>query len=198
MSLMSKRDSRRPSAVTWIAVAAIAIGVLAGCSARSPEDKIEAIRGRYTAELNGFFVRQESVAPVMMDEETAEGEATEMVAGDEGEMPAADEGAEMVAEELEPVSLVQDVTLDILVRHESFENLPGITVDILMQDAAGQEKGHWMVWADTEGLEKGTHHQFTHVLEGVPYEEGDGFFVEVRTPIPADQRGDYPEFEAGV
>ena len=103
----------------------------------------------------------------------------------------------MEAVEVAPVELSQDVTLDILIRHESFEKLPGVTVDILMQSAANQEKGRWTMWADTADLEKGTHLQLTHVLEDVPYEEGDGFFVEVRSPIPPDERADYPEFAAG-
>ena len=30
----------------------------------------------------------------------------------------------------------------------------------------------------------------------LPYQAGDGFFVEVRAPIPAAERGDYKEFAA--
>jgi len=195
MMSMFKRESSRPSVMTWIATAAVAVLMLAGCATKSPEEKVEANRGRYTAELNGFFVRQEPVAPAMDEEMPVEGE---MVADAVAETTAAgEEGAEMAPQEVEPVDLKQDVTLDILIRHESFEKLPGITIDIAMQDAAGQEKGHWTMWADTADLEKGTHLQLTHVLEDLPYEEGDGFFVEVRTPIPADERGDYPEFSVG-
>lgn len=190
MMSMFKRGSSRPSGVTWVAVAVVAVLMLAGCASKSPEEKVAQNRTRYTAELNGFFVRQEPVAPAMMDEEMAAEEAAEMTA-------AGDEGAEMAPPEAEPVSLMQDVTLDILVRHDTFDKLPGITIDISMQDAAGQDKGHWTMWADTANLEKGNQLQLTEVLEDVPYEEGDGFFVQIRTPIPPDERGDYPEFSAG-
>lgn len=195
MVSMHKRESNRLQAVTRItaAVAAIVLLVLVGCAGKSPEEKVEAIRSRYTADLNGFFVRQEPVAQPAAEMEEG------MEAAEEGE-PTADEAGEMEEmEEMEaaPVELSQDATLDILVRHESSENLPGITIDILMQSASNQEKGRWTMWAETAGLEKGTHLQLTHVLEDVPYEEGDGFFVEVRSPIPADERADYPEFAPG-
>ncbi len=36
--------------------------------------------------------------------------------------------------------------------------------------------------------------QYTHVLEDVPYEEGDGFFAEIRHPVPAEERHLYREF----
>ena len=51
-----------------------------------------------------------------------------------------------------------------------------------MVDSAEKEKGHWRVWFDTSEITKATVTQFTHILEDVGYEEGDGFFVEVRHP----------------
>ncbi len=87
-----------------------------------------------------------------------------------------------------------DVLLDLQVWHESAEKLPGVTVDIAMQDPGGREKGHWRVWTDTSRLEKGPGMQISHVLEDVPYQEGDGFYAELRRDIPAEERGEYREF----
>ena len=70
-------------------------------------------------------------------------------------------------------------------------------VDISMVDAGEQEKNHWRVWFDTADIEKANVTQFTHILEDVSYEEGDGFFVEVRHPVPEEERGDYREFSPG-
>lgn len=36
--------------------------------------------------------------------------------------------------------------------------------------------------------------QFTHILEDMAYEEGDGFFAEIRNPIPVEERSEYREF----
>jgi len=39
--------------------------------------------------------------------------------------------------------------------------------------------------------------QFTHILEDVSYEEGDGFFAEVRQGIPEEEWSEYKEFASG-
>ena len=192
MVSMHTKESNRLQAVTRItaAGAAVLMMILAGCASRSPEEKTAAMRSRYTADLNGFFVRQEPVAPAMAEMEEG------MEAAEEG-APTADEAGEMEEMAAAPVELSQDATLDVLVRHESSEKLAGITVDIVMQSTSGQEKGSWTMWVETADLEKGTHLQLTQVLEDVPYEEGDGFFVEIRSPIPTDEQADYPEFAPG-
>ncbi len=87
-----------------------------------------------------------------------------------------------------------NIMLDILIQHDSPEMLPGITVDITMADADGNQKGAWKVWFDTADLLKANVRSYTHVLEEVPWEEGLGFFAEVRHPVPVEERGEYQEF----
>ncbi len=151
--------------------------VLAGCEAKSPEEKVASLRARYKAQMNGFVVQEE---PVVM-------EVAEVAADGPGAAP------EAPAEPLEPV-VRQKVLLDILVQHDSNERLPGVTLDISMVDAAKNEKGHWRLWVDTSKLQKATKTQLSHVLEDVDYVEGDGFSVEVRHPVPPAERGEYKEF----
>ena len=162
--------------------------VISGCGPKSPEEKVAQMRGLYSARLNGFILEEE---PVMAEvAEVPELEAVEIV--DDGTVDGVDPTA--AEDELAVVEVVQKVRLDILIQHRSDENLPGITVDISMVDSAEVEKGHWRVWFDTSNVTKATVTQFTHILEDVGYEEGDGFFVEVRHPIPVEERGDYREF----
>ena len=146
----------------------------------------------YSARLNGFLV-QAPVEPEPMIEEGIE-EGMEAM---EAEAEAEGEGEGEVAEEMEPAPPANpNILLDILIQHDSPEILPGITVDISMADAAGNEKGAWKVWFDTSKVLKANVTPYTHVLEDVPYEEGDGFFAEIRHPIPVEERGEYKEFSS--
>ena len=196
MSIQIDRVVSRRNAA-WAVVPAIVLMLMVGCADQDPAAKVAAARAKYIAELNGFVVKQE---PLSMEEavepagEDVMAEATEMA-------PEEMESEEMESEEMMPegpVPVVQDIILDIVVSHDSFDKLPGVTVDISMQDGSQAEKGSWKVWVETAALEKGNHLQITHLLEGVSYEEGDGFFVEVRSPIAPEEQGDYPEFEAGI
>jgi hypothetical protein len=175
-----------------LALAALAVLASAvGCAKKSPLEQMIENRSRYTAELNesGFILEETPiVAAVPEGDVELEGEAP---AEGEGEGEAEGEG-EML--EPEPVQVDQKVHLDILVRHDSYEKLPGITVDISMVDAGLNEKGHWRVWLDTSNIERANLTQFSHTLENVGYVEGDAFSVEVRHPIPEGERGDYKEF----
>lgn len=166
-------------------ISLLAIG-LAACGAKSPEERVAQIRSLYKARLNGFIVREEPVEGV---EEVVE---TEISADEQ----AAEEVEVEALESLEAVPVVQKVLLDILVQHDSNERLPGVTVDISMVDGQGNEKGHWLLWLETADIAKATPTQFTHVLEDVGYVEGDGFFVEVRQPIPESEYPDYKEFSS--
>ena len=106
------------------------------------------------------------------------------------------DGVEEVVEEdlvVEPVQTRQNVRLDLLLQHDSYDLLPGVTVDISMADGSGEEKGHWRVGFDTAERGKASVTQFTHSLEDSSYEEGDGFFAEVRNPIPLDEQAEYRE-----
>ena len=178
------RHSRR-FLIACAVVVSLGLAVSA-CGPSSPGDKIARTRALYSARLNGFVVEEEPI----IEEPIAEAEALPAEAGTEAaelEEPA----------DFEPVAVSQRVLLDILIQHDSSEKLPGITVEISMADPAGQEKDHWRVWFDTSDIEKANVTQFTHILEDVSYEEGDGFFVEVRHPVPEEERGEYKEFASG-
>lgn len=159
--------------------------MLTGCAAKSPEEKVAQTRALYSARLNGFILEEEPVV-----NEVPELEAVELV--DEGEVNGA--ALEEMEPELGTVEVDQRIRLDLLIQHRSDEKLPGITVDISMVDGDQTEKGHWRVWFDTSDVTKATVTQFTHILEDVMYEEGDGFFAEVRHPVPVEERGEYREF----
>jgi len=150
----------------------------------SPEERTAKLRSRYQARVNGFYVTAEPlVVEAMVEPEGSEEEA----AGED-----AVEGEEAAEQEM---VLSQNAHLDLIVQHDANEMLAGITVEIFMVDGAEQEKGRWQLWVDTSRLRKANQMQLTHVLEDVPYVEGDGFAAEVRIPIPAAERGDYREFD---
>ena len=54
----------------------------------------------------------------------------------------------------------------------------------------------WRLSFDTSTVKKANVTQYTHVLEDVLYEEGDGFFAEVRHPVPVEERSEYREFSS--
>ena len=156
------------------------------CGPSSPADKIAQTRSLYSARMNGFVVEEEPIIeePIEVIETPVEGAEIETVELQE-------------QADFEPVAVSQRVLLDILIQHDSNQKLPGITVEISMADPDGQEKNHWRAWFDTSDIEKANVTQFTHILEDVSYEEGDGFFVEVRHPVPEAERGEYKEFASG-
>lgn len=86
--------------------------------------------------------------------------------------------------------------LDVLVGWQGGEPLPGLTLDVSMAAPGGAEKAHRRVWIETAGVDRGGE-QISLELADLPWEPGDGFFVEVRSPVPAAERGDYREFAAG-
>jgi len=97
----------------------------------------------------------------------------------------------------DPATGKQEIVLDVLVQFDGQKALDGVTVDLSVADAAGREKATRRLWVETQGLGKGPGKQVTLTLTDLPYQAGDGFFVEVRAPIPAAQRSEYREF-AGV
>ncbi len=163
----------------------LATVVLPACAPKTPEERAAQLRSFYKARLNGFIVQEEPVeAATEMDElEMAD---QEVIGEAEGAKPI----------EMAPVE--QKILLDILIQHRSHEKLAGVTVDISMVGPDEQEKGHWRVWFDTSNIAQATPTQFTHILEGVPYEEGDGFHAEVRHPVPPEERSDYREFSSAT
>jgi hypothetical protein len=173
---------------------------LAAC-AGEPEDPAERVaeaRAGYTARLNSYAVDQVPLEPVPAPTVGPPGGADPGAAvgeGAAGEAGAAGEPLGETAEAEAPVEvpLRQDVILDILVSREGHEALPGITVDVTQADAQDNEKASWKVYLDTSDLSRGPGVQMVHRLEDVDFEEGDRFFVEVRHPIPAAERGEYRE-----
>ena len=164
----------------------LATGLALGCAGKSPEEKVAGIRALYSARLNGFIIEEEPLPVAEVEiEESADAEVLE---------------EEVLEEEvmIEPTPIRQQARLDILILHDSYELLPGVTVDISMANSAGDEKNHWRAWFDTSAVGKASVTQFTHVLEDISYEEGDGFFAEVRNPIPVDERKEYREFSEPV
>ena len=105
----------------------VASGLWTGCSSKSPADKVAEIRLLYSARMNGFIIEEE---PIIAEEPMIE--------------DVVDGGGEVVEEDLvvEPVQTRQNVRLDLLIQHDSYDLLPGVTVDISMADGSGEEKGH--------------------------------------------------------
>jgi len=94
----------------------------------------------------------------------------------------------------DPASGQQQILLDLLLERDGVgEPIPGITLDVSMADAQGVEKAHRRVWVEAAGLGPGGL-QTAITLEGLPFEPGDGFYVEVRSPVPEAERTEYREF----
>ncbi len=172
-----------------VLVLLVALVLAAGCAQKTPEQKLIELRSYYTAELNSIVTRaQEVPLPEPMAEE-------EEAAADETDESSAEDEMGIEEEELPVGPLLSTVLLDVVVRHEAKENLPGVTLDVTHADPEGNEKAHYRFWVDTSNLVRGQHIQITHQLEDVDYVEGDGFFVEVRNPVPEAERSEYREFD---
>ncbi|MCB9378566.1 MAG: hypothetical protein H6511_07360 [Holophagales bacterium] len=87
----------------------------------------------------------------------------------------------------------QEILLDVLISYDGREPLEGVTLDLSMADGAGREKARRTLWTDVSGVERGNSRQVTLVVDDLPYQAGDGFWVEVRSPVPAAERGSYRE-----
>jgi hypothetical protein len=177
-----KEDSVRRMQRFGMALGLVVAGLMAfaGCSSKSPLEKMIENRARYSVEVNGFYIEE---TPVVGEVDA------------EMEVDAADaDEIELEGVEEQPVAVIQNAHLDLLLKHDSFEKLPGITLDITQVDANKTEKGHWRLWVDTSKVERANPTQYSHVIENLDYEEGDGFAAEVRNPVPESERGDYREF----
>lgn len=178
-------------------VAALAAGLIAGCARQSPAERVAELRGNYAAELKNFVVRE--VPAPGFEAPAAEGEvaAAEAAAGEAGE------------EAIETAVPVQtNVLLDVLIRHDNKENLPGLTLEVAQVAEGGpaeatweevlaspQRKATWRIYIDTSALAPGLGTSVTHLLEDVEgYAPGDRFVVTVRHPVPPAERGEYREF----
>jgi len=160
--------------------------MVTGCQQKSPIEQMEWERAKYEASLNAFVAKPVDVAPEPTDSD-ADAAGEEEVGEIDGELAAA------LAAEAVTGPVESNILLDFVLRTDSDDRLPGITLDVTMGNAAG-EKERWTVWVDTSELGRGTGTQMIHELKGVMYEEGDGFHVEVRHPIPEEERTTYREY----
>ena len=86
-----------------------------------------------------------------------------------------------------------EVLLDVLLRNDGRGSLPGITLDVSMAGAGGAEKAHRKVYVSTQGSDPGGV-QISLTLDDLPFTQGDGFSVEVRSTVPPGDRAQYREF----
>ena len=194
---------QKPRYLALCSVLAVVVTLSLACASKSPEEKVAEIRALYSARLNGFIIEEEPLPATAFGQEEFGDPAAADQPEAESESPAegeagTDEGLAEAVPEAIPVPVRQRVRLDLLIQHDSYERLAGVTVDISMANSVGEEKGHWRVWFDTADVGKASVTQFTHVLEDLSYEEGDGFFAEIRKPIPPEERSEYREFSEGL
>jgi hypothetical protein len=93
-----------------------------------------------------------------------------------------------------PESGHQEVIVDVLLRWDGTEPLSGVTLDLSLVDARGELKAARKLWVETQGWLKGETRQQAFTFSDLNYVEGDGFYVELRTPVPASERSQYREF----
>ncbi|HUP25270.1 MAG TPA: hypothetical protein VNB06_20320 [Thermoanaerobaculia bacterium] len=157
-----------------------------GCAQLSPEESVELRRSQYKVQLTSFAVDdQPQVAPVETAETGLEAAATPPAAGEE-----------ILAEPEAVVMTTTQAVLDILVTTEADEGLPGLTVELEQIGANGAVKMQRQLWLDVSRVVRGSGAHITHVVEDVDYEEGDGFAVSIRSPVPPGERDVYREFDA--
>lgn len=187
--------SARPGACAALGVLLLAGGLLGACGPSDPTAEIEDARSRYSAEVVSFSVDQRPQASPAEPPAAVTGGEVDAGAGEAEQ--GADEAAApeaAAAEPVEPVEVRQDVLLDIVLRFDGHDPLPGLTLDITHAGADDREKGTYKAYIDTSDVYRGPPVQVVHRLEDVPYEEGDGFHAEVRSAVPAAERDQYREF----
>lgn len=192
------------------ALALLSTLLLVGCPAGSPEEQVAAKRADFTVELNSWYATVENEA---MDEmaEAVEGEAVEGEAddaGDEGEAAddAGDEmdgdamaGDEMDGDAMSDMTGPQPHTIvfDLLVAYNGRgDALPGITLKVTHAAAGGTEKDSWLEYIELPQMTKSVPEQVAFQKEGVLFEEGDVFAVNLSKSVPAAERSQYREFQA--
>lgn len=192
----------------WLVPLALMTLIAVACSPPTGAERVAEMRGRYTAEVRNFVPRE---VPLVSEGSEAGAEGAE--AEGEPDDAAAEDAAMDDGEGIEEETIVPtrtDVLLDILIRNENRENLPGLTLDVVLLPAGGDEEmtesdllaaaeRSWRIYVDSSTIGRGPGTSVTHTLEDVPgFEEGDRFAAFVRHPVPAGERGEYREFaEAG-
>lgn len=198
--------------VPWT-ILALAVLLVVGCQPKSPEEQVADARSRYVVELNSWFPKetdvdvsgeipgdmgpedsaaQEAVAEAAL-EETGEVADLPPVEGESAEdEEGATEGAEG-EETMEPIGPEErTIFFDLIVQLDGDRSLPGITLDLTQADASGAEKKAWKRYVELPKMIKGQTQQVSFEEE-LEFEEGDQFSVELRTPVPPAERGEYRE-----
>jgi hypothetical protein len=170
-------------------VACSSVLAVLGCTQPSPEERVDRARSEYTVQLTSFAVDdQPQLLPVAGADDGAE------LPPADGEEVAAGTPVE-AAEEAVVVPTTTSVVLDILVTTEGDDRLPGLSVELEQVGADGAVKMERLLWLDVSQVVRGSGAQATHVVEDVDYEEGDGFAVSIRSPVPPGERAAYREFQ---
>ena len=159
----------------------LTILLLSGCSEGDPQERVAKLRARYFAKPTGLVVRQQPIPEPVIEADPA----------------SADPETDTVILD-DPTPVRKDILLDVLVRHDAPEQLPGVTLDIGILDPAGNVKETFRRYIDTSALGKGPGSQFELIFEDVDYVEGDQFTVEIRHPVPVEQRSEYQEFSVSA
>ncbi|MEM6456930.1 MAG: hypothetical protein AAF772_17700 [Acidobacteriota bacterium] len=196
---------RRNVSLVFVLLTLLAL-LVAACAPTDPIARVDYVRAQYTVQLNSWLPQAPEPPPVEplpveVDETATEGaEATDEAVASAA--AAAEEAAEEAAEgeadgETEPIETGPATTailFDLLVNFQGDEALPGITVEVTHAGADEQEKDVRLQYIETPGIVKGATKQVDFVLEGFAYEDGDLFSVDLATSVPADARGNYPEY----
>lgn len=188
-----------------LALMTLLLGAVIACQPKTPEEKIAAARAAYTVELNSWFP-QEPEPEVVAEDVAGEDPAGEAEAGAEAaEAAAVAEEAVEAGEgegegELEFVEVdnvgprTVNVLFDLIVQFNGDEPLPGLTLEITRADASGNEKASMRHYQELPEHIKGDTKQVSFKLEGLEFEDGDGYSVTVRKVVPPEEQGEYREF----
>ncbi len=184
-----------------IALAFAALVVLAALACGQPkshEEQVAELRSEYTAELNGFAIKQQPTAEAPEGEMAQEGMGSAEGSQTGAQGPATQGGETVQAGDLSvPASppVHQSAILDLLVSRKGRQGLDHLTVDIGQEDRQGHEKAHWRAYLDVSSVLPGSGTQISYTLDDIDYQQGDKLYAEVRQPVPAPERGEYREFE---
>lgn len=176
---------------------------LTACPQKSPEDRVLEARNKYTVQLNAFLPQEPEIVPIdgaMEVEEAAEGaaeavaQASEAVAEEAEAAEADDAGLEEGEEIVEAEPTTRSVFFDLIVLFDGNESLPGVTVEITQADPFEKEKASFRHYLETGPMVKSETKQVSFTIDGLDFEDGDLFSVELRSFVPEGERGEYREF----
>lgn len=204
--------------LTALVTLTLAVLLTLGCQPKSPEEQVADARSRYIVELNSWFPKEANVdvsgeipgdmGPEDSAAQELAGEAALEETGEVADLPPAEgeEGAEDGDEamddeamgdeamDMEPAGPVErTIFFDLIVQLDGDHALPGLTLDLAQADASGAEKKAWKRYVELPSMIKGQTQQVSFE-EDLEFEEGDQFSVELRTPVPPAERGEYREF----